>query len=148
VSSGQNGAGNKKHILINAFDMSTVGHLSPGQWKVCLFQGSRSHPIRNAWQFSDRRRTPKINRLQNGHWSTGLIWQSCWSAVESTPFSSQIQPGAMIPTRGRLTSVSDELHNGPLRTQLLWVAKVQPHRSQDLFVPTSPSPQWPPWPRT
>ena len=25
---------NKKHILLNAFDMSTVGHLSPGQWKV------------------------------------------------------------------------------------------------------------------
>ncbi|KAK3348764.1 luciferase-like domain-containing protein [Lasiosphaeria hispida] len=23
----------RKHILINAFDMSTVGHLSPGQWK-------------------------------------------------------------------------------------------------------------------
>ncbi|KAB8216599.1 luciferase-like domain-containing protein [Aspergillus novoparasiticus] len=23
----------KKHILLNAFDMSTVGHLSPGQWK-------------------------------------------------------------------------------------------------------------------
>jgi hypothetical protein len=25
----------KKEILLNAFDMSTVGHLSPGQWKVC-----------------------------------------------------------------------------------------------------------------
>lgn len=24
----------KKQILLNAFDMSTVGHLSPGQWKV------------------------------------------------------------------------------------------------------------------
>lgn len=24
----------KKKILLNAFDMSTVGHLSPGQWKV------------------------------------------------------------------------------------------------------------------
>jgi hypothetical protein len=25
----------KKHILLNAFDMSgTLGHLSPGQWKV------------------------------------------------------------------------------------------------------------------
>jgi hypothetical protein len=24
----------KKHIILNAFDMSTVGHLSPGQWKV------------------------------------------------------------------------------------------------------------------
>lgn len=30
---GSAGAG-KKHILLNAFDMSTVGHLSPGQWKV------------------------------------------------------------------------------------------------------------------
>ncbi len=26
----------KKQILLNAFDMSTVGHLSPGQWKVGL----------------------------------------------------------------------------------------------------------------
>lgn len=26
----------KKQILLNAFDMSTVGHLSPGQWKVSL----------------------------------------------------------------------------------------------------------------
>lgn len=24
----------RKQILLNAFDMSTVGHLSPGQWKV------------------------------------------------------------------------------------------------------------------
>jgi len=33
----------KKQILLNAFDMSTVGHLSPGQWKVrtsnCLLMG-------------------------------------------------------------------------------------------------------------
>jgi hypothetical protein len=39
VASGQNGSNStsvngKKHILINAFDMYTVGHLSPGQWKV------------------------------------------------------------------------------------------------------------------
>lgn len=36
VATSQNGpAGTgKKHILLNAFDMSTVGHLSPGQWKV------------------------------------------------------------------------------------------------------------------
>lgn len=26
-------SGSHKRILINAFDMSTVGHLSPGQWK-------------------------------------------------------------------------------------------------------------------
>jgi hypothetical protein len=34
ISNGSNGtASAKKKILINAFDMSTVGHLSPGQWK-------------------------------------------------------------------------------------------------------------------
>lgn len=32
---GQHDLGNgRKHILLNAFDMSTIGHLSPGQWKV------------------------------------------------------------------------------------------------------------------
>ncbi|OCK76329.1 bacterial luciferase-like protein [Lepidopterella palustris CBS 459.81] len=34
ASNDVHGLGNgKKHILLNAFDMSTVGHLSPGQWK-------------------------------------------------------------------------------------------------------------------
>jgi hypothetical protein len=34
ITNGSNGTANaKKKILINAFDMSTVGHLSPGQWK-------------------------------------------------------------------------------------------------------------------
>jgi alkanesulfonate monooxygenase SsuD/methylene tetrahydromethanopterin reductase-like flavin-dependent oxidoreductase (luciferase family) len=32
-ANGISGAQPKKKILINAFDMSTVGHLSPGQWK-------------------------------------------------------------------------------------------------------------------
>lgn len=32
---GSKAADGKKHILLNAFDMSTIGHLSPGQWKVC-----------------------------------------------------------------------------------------------------------------
>lgn len=37
VTGGQNGAQNgKKQIILNAFDMSTVGHLSPGQWKVSM----------------------------------------------------------------------------------------------------------------
>lgn len=29
-----NGSPVKKQLLLNAFDMSTIGHLSPGQWKV------------------------------------------------------------------------------------------------------------------
>lgn len=44
ASNGQNGSSDgtgKKQILINAFDMSTVGHLSPGQWKVG--RGSQTH---------------------------------------------------------------------------------------------------------
>jgi hypothetical protein len=31
---GNEEAAGRNHILLNAFDMSTVGHLSPGQWKV------------------------------------------------------------------------------------------------------------------
>jgi hypothetical protein len=40
-----------KEILINAFDMSTIGHLSPGQWKV-------SAAIHSAF-------TTATNQLQN-----------------------------------------------------------------------------------
>lgn len=41
---GQHDLGNgRKHILLNAFDMSTIGHLSPGQWKVstCISQAQQ-----------------------------------------------------------------------------------------------------------
>lgn len=40
TTNGENGAKTegKKQILLNAFDMSTVGHLSPGQWKVGYFR--------------------------------------------------------------------------------------------------------------
>lgn len=36
ATNGENGVKGegKKQILLNAFDMSTIGHLSPGQWKV------------------------------------------------------------------------------------------------------------------
>jgi alkanesulfonate monooxygenase SsuD/methylene tetrahydromethanopterin reductase-like flavin-dependent oxidoreductase (luciferase family) len=40
-----------KEILINAFDMSTIGHLSPGQWKV----GAATHSALTA----------TTNKLQN-----------------------------------------------------------------------------------
>jgi hypothetical protein len=36
-TNGTNGHKKRKQILLNAFDMSTVGHLSPGQWKVSSF---------------------------------------------------------------------------------------------------------------
>ncbi|KAF2116024.1 luciferase-like domain-containing protein [Lophiotrema nucula] len=34
--SASNGTGSKKQILLNAFDMSTVGHLSPSQWNASI----------------------------------------------------------------------------------------------------------------
>lgn len=37
-----NGGNGKKQLLLNAFDMSTIGHLSPGQWKVCRFVMDRA----------------------------------------------------------------------------------------------------------
>jgi hypothetical protein len=34
----------RKKIILNAFDMSTVGHLSPGQWKVSVIR-SQSYTL-------------------------------------------------------------------------------------------------------
>lgn len=56
----------KKHILLNAFDMSTVGHLSPGQWKVS--------PVDYLCAVSNSRvvhRTPMIARPTNASWTIG-----------------------------------------------------------------------------
>lgn len=49
----------KKQILLNAFDMSTVGHLSPGQWKV----GSIAELAYEKANAGDR--TPKTARLKS-----------------------------------------------------------------------------------
>jgi len=54
----------KKHILINAFDMSTVGHLSPGQWKA----SGIPNPYRAQLT---ARRTPKTSQPRNASSSTG-----------------------------------------------------------------------------
>ncbi|ORY67192.1 HK97 family phage prohead protease [Pseudomassariella vexata] len=35
----------KKHILLNAFDMSTIGHLSPGQWKNPVDKSTTKHDL-------------------------------------------------------------------------------------------------------
>lgn len=64
----ENGVSQKKQILLNAFDMSTVGHLSPGQWKV------RERDSREATKTPVTQRLSrilKINRPQNRVWITG-----------------------------------------------------------------------------
>lgn len=49
----------KKQIFLNAFDMSTVGHLSPGQWKVCdVYNSQQSHILKSF-------RTLEISLQQN-----------------------------------------------------------------------------------
>lgn len=62
---------NKKRILLNAFDMSTVGHLSPGQWKVCFDLGKLTLFLQLTIY-----RTRKTNQPPNANSTTGLIWQS------------------------------------------------------------------------
>lgn len=56
----------KKQILLNAFDMSTVGHLSPGQWKVWLY---------DAFKLGEANRRDRIRTTAqptSGTSSTGL----------------------------------------------------------------------------
>jgi hypothetical protein len=52
----------KKQILLNAFDMSTVGHLSPGQWKV-LFASFEVFLVEDA---DGGDRTPRIVLPRSG----------------------------------------------------------------------------------
>ena len=50
-----------KHILLNAFDMSTIGHLSPGQWKVCLCVSSDVERIADTTQNPNDKSATKRN---------------------------------------------------------------------------------------
>lgn len=70
IAAAQNGgsSGGKKHILINAFDMSTVGHLSPGQWKVRRVDNNIS--LRAYIELYNR--TPRIDQRQSASSITGL----------------------------------------------------------------------------
>lgn len=101
-----NGNG-KKQILLNAFDMSTVGHLSPGQWKVLSLCSHSLQPTR-----TDRHRIPKTSQQQSADSTTGSIWQSSSSAAASMLCFWPTQPAVMIPMRGKWTNVFDEPRNG------------------------------------
>jgi hypothetical protein len=81
VASGQNGLGDgngKKHILLNAFDMSTVGHLSPGQWKVGLVIDSAQviEPMTDRSTESQRQVCDQANTrvLDRAGEATGAWW--------------------------------------------------------------------------
>lgn len=102
----------KKQILLNAFDMSTVGHLSPGQWKV-----SHQHlfyiPAPNKHTKKVIHRTQRINQPQSAISNIGLNWQSSSNAVGSMPYFWLIRMAAMIRTRANWMNAFDERHNGP-----------------------------------
>lgn len=99
--------GGKKHILLNAFDMSTIGHLSPGQWKVSTNSMSEREKL-----LILRIRTPKTNLLRSEISSIGLSSPNCWRGEGSMRCSLLTLMVAMIRTKDRLTTASGELHNG------------------------------------
>lgn len=70
-----NGHRPKKQILLNAFDMSTVGHLSPGQWKVrgVSRQGLNLEAVNRAERLG---RIQKTSQQRNATSSTGSSWPS------------------------------------------------------------------------
>ena len=94
----------KKQILINAFDMSTIGHLSPGQWKVselwlvlCVEVEALADP--DPFIFGHNIRTPATNRQRKENFSTGLTLPNSLSAAVSMHCSLQILMAATTPTK-------------------------------------------------
>lgn len=109
---GLNGLGSgKKQILLNAFDMSTIGHLSPGQWKV---SNANMSPNWEAAVFvgSPRLRIRKTNRRPSEIWSIGSSSQSYWKGEGSTRSFLLIRTVDTIPTKGLLTTASGGLLSG------------------------------------
>ncbi len=92
-TTGSHDLGNgKKQIFLNAFDMSTVGHLSPGQWKV------RDLGLSNIKRITYKRffRTPWTNLRPRGPWNTGSSLRSCSSVEALMHSSSRIPMGGTI----------------------------------------------------
>lgn len=106
----QNGAKAKKQILLNAFDMSTVGHLSPGQWKVRHTESHRT--AKGRIENTNIPRTLSINPLQSATSSTGLNWLDCSNVVVSMPSSWLIHMVAMIRMRTNWMNVFDGQRSG------------------------------------
>lgn len=95
-----------KEILINAFDMSTIGHLSPGQWKV----SKRKYSAPTAT--TDNHRTQATSQLQSASWITGSISQSYLKRVTSMLCFWPTHMAAMIHTSKAWMSAFAEQHNG------------------------------------
>ena len=88
----------KKQILLNAFDMSTVGHLSPGQWKVslCMQKHLRIHSHLVI-------RTQMINQPTSASWTTGSISQKYSSEAILTRYFLPIHMAATTHMKAALT---------------------------------------------
>ena len=96
----------KKQILLNAFDMSTVGHLSPGQWKVSITLSKEELNLTTL-------RIQRTNPQPSENWIIGSIWQSYSNVAISMHYFWQTRMGDMIHMRIAWTTASDEQRNGP-----------------------------------
>lgn len=84
----------KKQIFLNAFDMSTVGHLSPGQWKVSVNGNIDAPPMSLTYD-----RIPKTSPQPRGTSTTGSTLPSYSSEVASTHYFSPTRMEATIPMK-------------------------------------------------
>jgi hypothetical protein len=96
-----------KEILINAFDMSTIGHLSPGQWKASTTGHAASKHKRLTTH-----RTLATSRLQSATWITGSTWQSYSKEATSMLCFWLTHTAATILTSKAWMSVFAAQHDG------------------------------------
>lgn len=108
----------RKKIILNAFDMSTVGHLSPGQWKVSVMQKPVLYTGFPANQF----RIQPTSQPRSESLAIGLSSRSCWNGEVSMPSSWPILTAVMIPTRASSMNAFGAQPNGPSQTQPLYIA--------------------------
>ncbi len=111
--------GAKKWIFLNAFDMSAVSHLSPGQWKIR--SSTPKAPNLRERARADHQRAcnsdPEIYLQPNESSITGSTWLSFWNAEALTCCFSPTRTEDTIPIREASTNASNEQRHGqsPIR---------------------------------
>lgn len=109
------GPNERKQILLNAFDMSTVGHLSPGQWKVRQPSDLLNPTSPSIYALETDRsalRIQKTNRPPKGTCSIGLISPSFSSKATSTLYSWPTPTVATIRMKRAWITASVEQRSG------------------------------------
>ncbi|RMZ81289.1 hypothetical protein DV737_g2551, partial [Chaetothyriales sp. CBS 132003] len=129
----------KKYILLNAFDMSTIGHLSPGQWKNPKDKSDTKRDLEYWIELAKLLERGGINALflADTYGGYDTLWEGSWSdnaTIKNAETDEYFDPNLIrtIDHRGKFFSLSSRhiCSPSPQRTPFLFQAGTSSAGSQ------------------